>query len=138
MSKINRTLDDVSGITIFCPEGGGFCDKLVDNIINNSILSNSEIKSLVFIKSEESPITNLLSKSISINSPANVTFEIEKIKIIKYRGINLEFSINDNFMENKEIKNIIVSINNLPSTQIPKRTMVGIIDSVGGLKFFAY
>jgi hypothetical protein len=142
MSKILRKLNDNDGITIFCPEQSGFCDGLIDNIINHQELSKINIKALLFLECEERNITNLLSKNIQVSSPSNVVFELEKIKIIKYRGFNIEFSIDNNLMDNKEIQKIINAVNSTYNTILQhntkgKRTKIGVIDC-DDLRFFAY
>jgi len=136
MSKILRKLNDNDGITIFCPEQSGFCDGLIDNIINHQELNNVNIKALLFLQCEEKNITNLLSKNIQVSSPSNIVFEVEKIKIIKYRGFNIEFSIDNNLIDNKSIKTILESINYMSSTN-GRRTQVGVIDC-DDLRFFIY
>lgn len=136
MSKILRVLNNREGITIYCPDQAGFCDQLLDNIINHMELNNKTVRALLFLECEERNITNLLSKNISINSPANVTFEIEKLKIKKYRGFNLEFPLNNNLIDNSEVKIMLDSINKM-STSNGKRTQVGVIDC-DDLMFFTY
>lgn len=136
MSKILRKLNDDDGITIYCPEQSGFCDKLIDYIITHQELSKINIKALLFLECEERNITNLLTKNIQVSSPLNVVFEIEKIKIIKYRGFNLEFSLANSLVDNKEIKNILDSINGRSGPH-GTRTNVGVIDCED-LRFFVY
>jgi hypothetical protein len=136
MSKILRKLNDNDGITIFCPEQSGFCDQLIDYIINHQELSKINIKALLFLQCEERNITNLLSKNIQVSSPSNIVFELEKIKIIKYRGFNLEFSLTNSLIDNKSIKTILESINYMSSTN-GRRTQVGVIDC-DDLRFFVY
>jgi hypothetical protein len=131
MSQIYRALDN--GITVYDPDStDGFNDELVDHIK----LSSPNAEELIFLKSEENSIINILTKSVTITSPINLIIET-KISIIKYMGLKLSFELDDNILEMENIKTTLKTVNRFWGNS-GKRNKIGVVKGGGDLMFFAY
>jgi len=131
MSQIYRALDN--GITVYNPDSThGFNDELIDYIK----LSSPNAEELIFLKSEENSILNILTKSVTITSPINLIIET-KINIIKYMGLKLSFELDDNILEIENIKITLKTVNSFCGNS-GKRSKVGIVKGGGDLRFFIY
>jgi spore cortex formation protein SpoVR/YcgB (stage V sporulation) len=131
MSQIYRAIED--GIVVYDPDSThGFNDELINYIK----LSSPNSDELIFLKSEESSILNLLTKSVIVTSPINLVIET-KINIIKYMGLKLSFELNDSILEMENIKTTLKTVNSFWGNS-GKRNKIGVVKGGGDLMFFAY
>ena len=124
--EILRRLDSSDCITVFSFEAG-FNEELIENITR----FDKDVTTMHFIEQEKRVISSYIKKQVMV--PAHISGDFT---VSSYHGIRFEFDLDDSFIDFKEVKEVVESINRQTSNK--KRQYFGVIKGGKGTNFFCY